>query len=132
MYQAGVITTISDDSLDPILLTKGLVAADELDLNTCLEGEMLGMFTQFISQRLCPTRIVEQPDLVVTKVACHGARITDIRERSGDDDTIKAGKYASDLILVAFDERIHDGYPLFLLLSIRIGDTENLVPAMPG
>jgi hypothetical protein len=34
-------------------------------------------------------------------------------ERSTDDDTIEAGKHARDLIPVAIDERIHDGYPLF-------------------
>jgi hypothetical protein len=69
---------------------------------------------------------------VVTEVAGHSTRIPDIGKGSGDHDAIEAGKYTSDLILVAFYERVHGGYPLFLLLSIRIGDTENLVPAMPG
>ena len=132
MYQAGMITTISDDGLDPILLTKGLVATDKLDLNPGLEGEMLGMVTQFIAQRLCPARVIEQPDLVVTEVTRHDARITDIGKGSGNDDTIEAGKYASNFILVAFDEGIHDSYPLFLLLRIRIGDTTNFGSGYAG
>jgi hypothetical protein len=38
---------------------------------------------------------------------------------------MKAGKHAGDLILVALDEPIHDGYPLPLLLMVRIADTMN-------
>ena len=30
--QAGLITPLSNDSLDPVFLTKGFVATDELDL----------------------------------------------------------------------------------------------------
>jgi hypothetical protein len=43
MDQAGVITPLSDDGLDPVFFTKGFVAPDELNLNTGLDGEFLGM-----------------------------------------------------------------------------------------
>jgi len=89
------------------------VAVDELDLNASLDGELLGMIAQLIPQGLCPSRVIEQSDLVVTEVTRHGAGIAYIRKGAGDDDTIEAGKHARDLIPVALDERIHDGYPLF-------------------
>ena len=41
--QAGMIVPFGDDGLDPILLAKGLVATDELDLNAGLASELLGM-----------------------------------------------------------------------------------------
>ena len=127
-----MITPLSDDGLDPVFFTKGFVAPDELNLNAGLDGKLLSMVSQLIAQWLCPTGVIEQPDLVVTEVTCHGARVTDIGKGAGDDDTIKAGKYASDFILVAFDEGIHDGCPLFLLLRIRIGDTTNFGSGYAG
>jgi hypothetical protein len=67
MDQAGMITPFSEDGLDSILFTKGLVAANELDLNAGIDGETLGMITQFIPQGLRPSGVIEQPDLVVTE-----------------------------------------------------------------
>ena len=90
------------------------------------------MVAQLIPQGLCPSGVVEQSDLVVTEVACHGAGIANIREGAGDDDAIEARKYARDLILVALDERIHDGYPLFWYLRIRIADTTNFGSGYAG
>ena len=113
MDQAGMTAPFSSDGFYPLFLAKGLVTADELYLNVGLDGELLGMVAQIIAQGLCPSGVVEQPDLVVTEVTCHGARISDIGKSSGNDDTIEAGKHAGDLILVAFDERIHGSYPLF-------------------
>ena len=55
------------------------------------------MAAQLIPQRLCPSGVVEQPDLVVTEVTRHGAWKTDVGESSGNDDAIKVGKYASSL-----------------------------------
>ena len=69
---------------------------------------------------------------MVTEVTRHGSCVADIGKGSGNDDTIKAGKYTSDFILVSFDERIHGGYPLFLLLRIRIGDTTNFGSGYAG
>ena len=121
--QPGMIAPFGDDGFDPVFLTKGLVATDELDLNAGLAGELLGMVAQLIPQGLCPSGVIEQSDLVVTEVARHGAGIAYIRKGAGNDDAIEAGKHARDFIPVALDERIHDGYPLFLQLRIRIADT---------
>ena len=79
MDQAGVIAPFGDDGLDPGFLAKGLVAADELDLNAGLDGKLLSMVAQLIPQGLGPSGVIEQPDLVITEVTCHGARVTDIR-----------------------------------------------------
>ena len=132
MDQAGMITPLSDDGLDPVFFTKGFVAPNELNLDAGLNGKLLSVVSQLIAQRLCPSGVIEQLDLVVTEVTRHGARITDIGKGSGNDNTIEAGKYASDFILVAFDEGIHDGYPLFSLLRIRIGDTKNFGSGYAG
>jgi len=132
MYLAGMITLLGDDGLDPVFFAKGFMAPDELDLDAGLDGKLLSMVSQLIAQRLCPSGVIEQPDIVVTEVTCHGARITDIGKGDGNDDTIEVGKSASDFILVAFDGGIHDGYPLFLLLRIRIGDTTNFGSGYAG
>jgi len=130
--QAGMIAPFRYHGLDPVFLTKGLVATDELDLNASLAGELLGMVAQLIPQGFCPSGVIERPDLVVTEVTRHGAGITNIRKGAGDDDTIEAGKHARDLIPVTLDERIHDGYPLFLQLRIRIADTTNFGSGYAG
>jgi hypothetical protein len=58
----------------------------------------------------------------LSDAARHGAGITDIRKGSGDDNPVKTGEHASDLILVTFDERIHGLFLLsWLVLRIRIG-----------
>lgn len=48
MDQAGIITPLSDDGLDPVFFTKGFVAPDELNLYIGLDSELLGMFAQCI------------------------------------------------------------------------------------
>jgi hypothetical protein len=132
MDEAGMLTPLSDNGLDPVFFTKGFVAPDELNLDASLDGELLSMISQLIAQGLCPSGVIEEPDLVVTEVARHGARVTDIGKGSCNDDTIEAGKYTSDFILVAFDEGIHNSYPLFLLLRIRIGDTTSFGSGYAG
>ena len=131
--QPGMITPFSNDRLDPVFFAKGLVAADEFDLDAGLAGKLLGMVAQLIPQGLCPPGIVEQPDLVVTEVARHGAGITNIRQGAGDDDAIEAGKHARDLILVTFNEWIHGRSLLsWLVLRIRIGYTTNFGSGYAG
>ena len=75
---------------------------------------------------------VKQSDLMLTKIARHGTRITDIGKRSGYNDSIEVGKHAGDLILMAFNERIHNGHPLFLLLRMRIGDSTYIGSGFAG
>lgn len=132
MDQTGVISPLGDERLDPVLFTKRLVAADGLDLITRLRGELFGMAAQFIPQRLRPARVVEQSNVVITEVARHGASITNIGKGPGDDDTIETGEHARDFIPVALDEWIHDGYPLFLQLRIRIAETTNFGSGYAG
>jgi len=38
-------------------------------------------------------------------VARHGAGITDTRKGSGDDNPVKTGEYASDLVLVGAEDK---------------------------
>jgi hypothetical protein len=54
MDQAGVIAPFGDDGLDPGFLAKGLVAADELDLDAGLDGKLPGKVAQLIPQGLGP------------------------------------------------------------------------------
>jgi len=59
MNQARMITSFGENSLDPVFFAKGLMTANELDFNACLDGQLLGMMTQLITQGLCPARVVE-------------------------------------------------------------------------
>ncbi len=71
------------------------------------------MLAQLIPQGLCPLGVIEQTDLMVTEIACHGARITNIGKGAGDDDTVEAGKYGGNFLFMALYEGIHgNGLPV--------------------
>jgi hypothetical protein len=54
MRQAGVIAARGEDRLDARLLAEGLELADELDLQSRLGGDLLGVLPQFLTQGLGP------------------------------------------------------------------------------
>ncbi len=107
MHQAGVLTPLGEDLLDPRLLTKGLETTDELNLQSRLASQLFGIATQFISQRLGPMRVVEQTDAAVAEETFHSPGIGDLRQGTGDDDTVKTGQYTGDLMLMTLNKRIH-------------------------
>ena len=44
---------------------------------------------------------------MIPEKARHGIGMTDVRQGAGDDDPIKAGKHAGDIVLVSLDEGVH-------------------------
>ena len=56
--QPGMIAPLCDDALDPVFLTKGLVAANELDLNAGIRSELFGVVAQRVPQGFCPAGVV--------------------------------------------------------------------------
>ena len=101
--QTRVVSAFGEDLFDPRLLAERLELADELDLQPRLGGEPLGVLPQLLAQRLGPTRIIEQADLVVTEIPAHRLGMTDIGQRAGDDDPVEARQDAADAVLVALE-----------------------------
>ena len=61
--------------------------------------------------------------------------MSDIRKGAGDNDAIEARQYASDLILVTFNERVHGRslwYLYWFVLRVRIGYTTNFGSGYAG
>jgi len=119
--------------LDPLLFAKRLVMADELDFQTSLSGQPLGMGPKLLSQRFCPAGVVKQTHPPDTQIPGHGLGMGDLRKRASDHDAVKATQHRGDLLLMAFDKGIHGDNSSQSLLPIRQNSTFNtLVPAMPG
>jgi hypothetical protein len=90
VHQPWVIAALGEDLLDPVLLAKRPELTDELDLQPGLGGQVLGIGTDLVAQRLGPARIVEQADAAPTEVACHRAGVADVRQRARDHDSVEA------------------------------------------
>ena len=105
-----MISTLGENLLDPFLFTEVLFP-DELDLQTILMGQTLRMDTDFIPQGLGKSRIVEDPNALGSQMAAHGIAVADLRNRSCNHHSIKAGKYPSNLTGIFFCQQSH-GFPL--------------------
>jgi hypothetical protein len=132
MHKTGMVATFTDNFLDTLLLSKGLAASNELNVQRSLRSDLLGMVSQFIAQRLCPASIVKEAKFVIAEITSHCLGMTDIWKGTRDDNTVKAGNDAANLILMEFYKTVHDPS------SNRKGSAEGpeydifLVPAMPG
>ena len=111
---------------------KGFAIANELDLEPRLHRHTLGIVAYLIAQRLRPACVIEQAGIVVTEITRHGLRITDIRQRPSNHDTIEAGQYACDPVPVRLNEQIHRRGSMLNGSEERLEYDELLVPTMPG
>ena len=84
--QAGVVSTRGEDCLDPVLLAKRLVAADQLDGNAGLARQMFGVCPQRLVQGLRALGVVKQADTLVAERPRHG-RAPVITTRSKHEST---------------------------------------------
>jgi len=87
--KAGVVTAPGKDLLDPRFLA-GAALAHELDLDASLGGELLGVGSHRVAQRLGKAWIVEDADVLCVQVRGHAAGVTEAGERSPDHDAVPA------------------------------------------
>ena len=153
MHKPGVFTALGEDRFDALLLAKGVMAADELDLQLGLGRDLLGVGAQLMAKRFGPARIVEQANMALRQIASQGLAVTDLGQRSRDNDAVEAGENAGDFVLVSLNKGVHGrlrgGWALPLpyqqiesLTSLYDGTIATgkgptppptcLVPAMPG
>src|SRR5439155_21791165 len=69
--QTGVLASLPEDLMNLILLAKALRSADELNLQPVLGCQALGIFSQGLAQRLRPSRVVKDADVVGVKISRH-------------------------------------------------------------
>lgn len=135
MDQAGVIAAFGEDRFDPVFLTESFVLANELDLDTGLGGDGLGIDAQLIAQRLRPFWKVKYANLVIGQIAGHRPGVADIRQCPCEYDTVEAGDHTCNVIFMAFDKGVHDDNTVVLFLVLGKECLEysiNMVLAMPG
>ncbi len=106
--QTRVITALGDDRLDTLLLPK-VVAPDELDDQTVLLGEYLGVSADLFSKRLGEQGVVKEANAIDSQVPRHGLCMADISERAGNHHPVEAGQGAMNLGCMPIYKRIHGG-----------------------
>jgi len=101
--QSRLISPALEDLLNPFLFAK-IVLPHEFHLQPVLLRQSLGVLTQFFPKRFGPMGIIENPDSTAVQESGHRRRMTDIRQRSGYDDSVKTRYDSFDLIRMAFDK----------------------------
>jgi hypothetical protein len=107
VHQPGMITALGEDLLDAHFLAERLELADELDLQSRLGGDSLGVLPQIFAQGLGLAGKVEQADPMVVKETGHYPGMADFGQGGGNHDSVKARECTADAALVGFDKRIH-------------------------
>ena len=125
-------------------MDKGFLAdvalPEELDRQTVLLGDPLGVFTDLVAERFGEVGIVEDPHLLPTEKTRRRLPMADIGKRSRDDDAIEAGEDTDNLVGMAISECGHgrlrvEGEQRAPPLSRKRADLASkpcLVPATPG
>jgi hypothetical protein len=90
MHELGLGTTSFQDFLNAVFLAEGVDLSDELDFDTVVLCDTLGVFTNRFPQRLGKLRIVEYPDLVHKQKLRHPFVEAPAGESALNDDTVKA------------------------------------------
>jgi len=110
MDQPRMIPTLGHDLFNPFFLPEVLFP-NKLDLQTTVLGQPLGMKTDFIPQGLRKMGVIENPNTLGSQMATHRIGVTDIGERTRDQDTIEARKDPPNLTGVSLCQHTH-GFPL--------------------
>jgi hypothetical protein len=113
MDQPRMIPALGHDLFNPFFLPK-ILFPNIFDLQTMLLGQPLGMKTDFIPQGLRKTSVIKKPNSFGSQMATHRLGVTNIRECTRDQNTIKTGKNSSNLTGVSLGQHIH-GFPLKIL-----------------
>ena len=105
--EAGLITSLLEDSPNAIFLAEGMDRPDELDLQAVLPGDPFSVLSDLVTQGLGEARIVEETNPVQPQVGRHALGEANPGESARDDDPIKAREDTSDLGSVAFCQQRH-------------------------
>ena len=109
MDQSGMFPTGFENLRNPIFLAKRVKLADELDLDSMVGGEGLGMIVNLIPQRHSPVGKIENHDSFGVQVVCGGFCITDVWKRTIEDHPVKTRNNAYDILSVSV-EKVHDEF----------------------
>ena len=119
VHDARVVTALSQDFLDPLLLSKALVR-DVLDLQPSFLCQGFDVLTDCLGQLLGPVCEVEDPDPTGVQESGHRLRVADVWKGPHADHTIKAAQDSLDPVPMTFDElkhrqpRLQEGTPLLV------------------
>ena len=97
MDESGVIATFSDDFFNPFLFPE-VSFEDELDFDSIVTGDGPGAFINHISHGRRPMLKVKNPDIGSIEETRDSSRITNIRQSSLDDYSVKTRQLAEDII----------------------------------
>ena len=97
MDESRVIATFRDDFFNALFLPE-VSFEDELDFDSIVTGDGLGAFINYISHGRCPMLKVKNSDIVSVEETRDSSRITNVRQSSLDDYSIKTRQLAEDII----------------------------------
>jgi hypothetical protein len=135
--QTRVVAPFAEDLLDPLLFTE-VALANELDLQTVVLRQALGVGPDLVAQRLGELGEVEDAHLPSPQLCIHRVGIGDLRDRACDDHAVEARQHPSDLASVTLRQSLcHDNLLPDLDLALNTilscpGRSTCLVPAKPG
>ncbi len=89
VYEIRRVTALIADSLDTILLGKGLELANERDIETGLLGNLHGVVTDILAYRPGAARASGQPAPMDAQPDIHRTDMADVRERACQNDPVK-------------------------------------------
>ena len=90
MHETGLRTASFQNFLNAVFLAEGFDLSDELDFDTVVLGDTLGVFTDRLPEGLGKLRIIKYPDLVHKQKFRHPFVIAPAGESALNDDTVKA------------------------------------------
>ena len=97
MDESRVVTAFRDDFFNPLFLPE-VPLEDELDLESIVTGHGPGAFINHISHGRGPLLKIENPDTGSIEETRDSSRITNIRQSSLDDYSVKTRQMAEDII----------------------------------
>ena len=131
MDHAWFGASLGKDALDPLFLPDAPRPADVLDREVVLFRQLLGVGPDFFAERLCPLRVVEDPDPFRSEMLRHALWETDVGQCAGQKNPVEARKDTSDLRGVTVREQLlgHGESSLGRSPSFQKAGPSCLVPA---
>src|SRR5436190_19963633 len=104
MHQPWMAAPLPHYFSDPLFFTRTALA-QELDIDPLLLRHSFSIISNRITQGFGKTGIIEDANVLFFQEARHPRRITQLWQRSQNDQAIVAGDSASNLVLITFCEQ---------------------------